>query len=103
MSGLLDTNVALYLLGGRLAKPMPAGNYAISVITEMELLAWPSPDSRTSNDAWRTSDVLRLRLLRELPQITLAVETKWAARSILYPRRSFIRARAPAPRSLPAR
>jgi hypothetical protein len=29
MSGLLDTNVALYLLGGRLAKPMPAGNYAI--------------------------------------------------------------------------
>ena len=42
MTGLLDTNVALYLLGGRLAKPMPVGNYAISVITEMELLAWPS-------------------------------------------------------------
>jgi predicted nucleic acid-binding protein len=42
MTGLLDTNVALYLLGGRLAKPMPAGKYAISVITEMELLAWPS-------------------------------------------------------------
>ena len=42
MTGLLDTNVALYLLGGRLAKPMPDGNYAISVITEMELLAWPS-------------------------------------------------------------
>jgi len=42
MTGLLDTNVALYLLGGRLAKPMPVGNYGISVITEMELLAWPS-------------------------------------------------------------
>jgi len=42
MTGLLDTNVALYLLGGRLAKPMPVGNYAISVMTEMELLAWPS-------------------------------------------------------------
>ena len=42
MTGLLDTNVALYLLGGRLAERMPAGNYAISVITEMELLAWPS-------------------------------------------------------------
>ena len=25
MTGLLDTNVALYLLGGRLAKPVSAG------------------------------------------------------------------------------
>ncbi len=42
MTGLLDTNVALYLLGGRLATPLPTGDYGISVITEMELLAWPS-------------------------------------------------------------
>ena len=42
MTGLLDTNVALYLLGGRLAEPLPAGEYGVSVITEMEMLAWPS-------------------------------------------------------------
>lgn len=42
MTGLLDTNVALYLLGGRIASPLPTGSYGISVITEMELLAWPS-------------------------------------------------------------
>ena len=42
MTGLLDTNVALYLLGGRLAAPLPAGDYGISVISEMELLSWPS-------------------------------------------------------------
>jgi predicted nucleic acid-binding protein len=42
MTGLLDTNVALYLLGGRVASPFPPGSYGISVITEMELLAWPS-------------------------------------------------------------
>lgn len=42
MTGLLDTNIVLYLLGGRLAAPLPAGDYGISVITEMELLAWPS-------------------------------------------------------------
>jgi predicted nucleic acid-binding protein len=42
MTGLLDTNVALYLLGGRLAGPLPTGTYGVSVITEMELLAWPS-------------------------------------------------------------
>ena len=42
MTGLLDTNVALYLLGGKLAAPLPVGDYGVSVITEMELLAWPS-------------------------------------------------------------
>lgn len=42
MTGLLDTNVALYLLGGKLAGPLPPGDYGVSIITEMELLAWPS-------------------------------------------------------------
>lgn len=42
MTGLLDTNVALYLLGGRMRSPLPVGSYGVSVITEMELLAWPS-------------------------------------------------------------
>jgi predicted nucleic acid-binding protein len=42
MTGLLDTNVALYLLGGRIASPLPPGSYGSSVIKEMELLAWPS-------------------------------------------------------------
>jgi hypothetical protein len=47
MSGLnvarlvLDTNIILYFLGGRLADPLPAGAYAISVISELELLAYP--------------------------------------------------------------
>lgn len=38
---VLDTNVILYFLGGRLAEPLPAGPYAISVISELELLAYP--------------------------------------------------------------
>ena len=42
VTGLLDTNVVLYLLGGRLAVPLPSGAYGVSVITEMELLSWPS-------------------------------------------------------------
>jgi predicted nucleic acid-binding protein len=42
VTGLLDTNVALYLLGGRLAEPLPPGDYGISAITEMELLSYPS-------------------------------------------------------------
>lgn len=40
--GILDTNAVLYLLGGRVASPPEPGIYGISIITEMELLAWPS-------------------------------------------------------------
>lgn len=38
---VLDTNIILYFLGGRLAEPLPAGTYTISVISELELLAYP--------------------------------------------------------------
>jgi predicted nucleic acid-binding protein len=38
---VLDTNAALYFLGGRLEHPLPEGNYVVSVITELELLAYP--------------------------------------------------------------
>ena len=38
----LDTNVVLYFLGGRLVNPLTLGQYFISVITEIELLSYPS-------------------------------------------------------------
>ncbi|MEH1834016.1 MAG: type II toxin-antitoxin system VapC family toxin [Nostoc sp.] len=38
----LDTNVVLYFLGGRLVNPLPLGQYFISLITEIELLSYPS-------------------------------------------------------------
>lgn len=41
MKRLLDTNTVLYLLAGRLAEPLIAGEYFVSVITEMELLSYP--------------------------------------------------------------
>jgi len=53
MTGLLDTNVALYLLGGRLAQPLPIGSYGISVITEMELLAWVVAHDRRRKEGSR--------------------------------------------------
>lgn len=37
---VLDTNAALYHLGGRLAAPLPAGRYAVSVISELEMLSF---------------------------------------------------------------
>jgi len=46
MKWLLDTNTVLYLLGGRLASPLAPGEYCLSVISEMELLSYPSLDER---------------------------------------------------------
>lgn len=45
MKWLLDTNIVLYHLGGRLAEPIPAGEHAVSVITELELLSWDQLDA----------------------------------------------------------
>ncbi len=44
MKKVLDTNAILYLLGGKSAKPLPPAQYFISVISEMELLSYPSLD-----------------------------------------------------------
>lgn len=41
---VLDTNAILYLLGGKLSQPLPAGQYFISVISEIELLSYPLLD-----------------------------------------------------------
>lgn len=37
---VLDTNIALYHLGGRLSIPLPAGQYHLSIISEIELLSY---------------------------------------------------------------
>ena len=38
---VLDTNVVLYHLGNRLQNPLEKKRYAISIITEIELLSYP--------------------------------------------------------------
>lgn len=37
---LLDTNTIIYLMNGRLALPLPEGQYSVSIITEIELLSY---------------------------------------------------------------
>lgn len=37
---LLDTNVVIYLLGGRIRHAFPQGDFGVSVITEIELLSY---------------------------------------------------------------
>jgi len=38
---VIDTNIALYLLGDRLKQSLPLGIYFVSFITEIELLSYP--------------------------------------------------------------
>ena len=42
---ILDTNIALYFLGGLLRDPLPEGQYFVSTITEMELLSYSNLQS----------------------------------------------------------
>lgn len=41
MNYLLDTNIILYHLGGRLKRPLPNGRFIVSFVTEIELLSYP--------------------------------------------------------------
>lgn len=41
---VLDTNVALYLLGGHLLNDLPIGEFYLSVISEIEMLSYPDLD-----------------------------------------------------------
>lgn len=42
MRFLLDTNVVIYLLGGRLQHALPQGVHGVSIISEIELLSHPA-------------------------------------------------------------
>ena len=45
-----DTNILIYFLENRLAQPFPSGQYAYSVITEIELLSWPRMQPKIEED-----------------------------------------------------
>jgi hypothetical protein len=57
---VLDTNVALYLLGGRLVHPLPVGEFYLSVISEIEMLSYPA-----------ISEVERLKVQQFLSQVVV--------------------------------
>lgn len=46
MNFLLDTNALIHLQSGKLAHGLPAGAYAYSVISEIEVLSWPQMQTK---------------------------------------------------------
>ena len=59
---VLDTNVAIYLLEGRLAQPIQASDICVSVITEIELLGYRGLDEQAEESIRKF-----LTLVRRLP------------------------------------
>lgn len=68
---LLDTNVILYLLGGRIGPKDPSAEYLVSVISEIELLSCPWMDA---NEEKRIK-----RFLSDVNLIELSIEVRNAA------------------------
>ena len=52
MRYLLDTNALIYFHDGKLEENLPTGQYAFSVISEIELLSWPDIQPQQERD-WR--------------------------------------------------
>ncbi|MYL24832.1 type II toxin-antitoxin system VapC family toxin [Vreelandella massiliensis] len=78
-SYLLDTNAIIYALNRKLT--LPANGYAISVITEMELLSWPS--------LTREDEVKLRKLIEQLTVIQL--ETSIQSKAIKIRRTSSLK------------
>ena len=62
---LLDTNAIIYLIGGRLAAPLPDGHYSFSVISEIELLSF---SGLSADDEQKIGELLALLDRVELTQ-----------------------------------
>ena len=46
---MLDTNAVIYLVNGRLAFPLPDGQYRVSIVTEIELLSFSDLSAAPKN------------------------------------------------------
>lgn len=78
VSHVLDTNVVLYPIGGRLAEPLGAGQNFVSIVTELELLSYP--------DMTPLEEVHIRSLLDELTVVGLEQEI---CRATIYLRRAY--------------
>lgn len=74
MRYIVDTNALIYLLGNRLAQPLPIGQYAYSVITEIELLSWQNMQPEAEQSCRELlSTMQRIELDANLREATIAL------------------------------
>lgn len=75
---LLDTNIILYFLAGKLRSPLPDNDYCVSVITQLELLSFPSIDFKEEEKIQAFLDQIEiLNLTPEIIMETVQVRRKY--------------------------
>ncbi len=78
MNKLLDTNIVLYLLGGKLNEPLPEGEYFVSVITEIELLSYPAVSIQEEQQIQKClADLTIVELLPEVKQLAIPLRRQY--------------------------
>ena len=75
---VLDTNVVLYHLGDRLKQPLQKRRYAISIITEIELLSYPKIElEETTKIQNFVDEVTVIELRNSIKTETIALRKKY--------------------------
>jgi predicted nucleic acid-binding protein len=75
---VLDTNVALYLLSGRLANPLPIGEFYLSIISEIEMLSFSAiGQEEESRIREFLTQVTIVGLSEEVKQSTIEIRRKY--------------------------
>jgi predicted nucleic acid-binding protein len=75
---VLDTNVALYLLSGRLVNPLPVGEFYLSIISEIEMLSFSAiGQEEESRIREFLAQVTIVGLSEEVKQSTIEIRRKY--------------------------
>jgi hypothetical protein len=76
---VLDANAILYLLGGKLVQPLAPALYFVSVISEMELLSYPSlDDAAFAQIRSFLSEVTLVELTEEIRELAIDLRRQHA-------------------------
>ncbi len=74
---LLDTNIVLYHLAGRLAQPLEPADYYVSVISELELLSYPGLNPEAENRIQSfLGDVTVVQLTQDICKSTIELRRR---------------------------
>lgn len=75
---VLDTNVALYLLSGRLVNPLPVGEFYVSIISEIEMLSFSAIGQEEESKIREfLAQVTIVGLSEEVKQLTIEIRRKY--------------------------
>ena len=78
-NNLLDTNILLYLVGGEInERDLPPGNFAISFVTELEILSYPYITERDEKNIKNLlGEILIVDINKEIKDHTIELRKRY--------------------------